>query len=81
MKRLVIAIASMIVLAIAATFILPAPQLQLQQLDPGDIDDGNGGRFRIATVPVNGHDITCITWKSGSGGGLSCDWLQYEKGE
>lgn len=39
-------------------------------------DDPGSGRsgFSVDQVDVNGRQVTCISWKSGYGGGLSCDW-------
>lgn len=42
--------------------------------NPQTPDTNPAGYFRVTTVNVNGHDVTCVTWHQGYAGGLSCDW-------
>lgn len=38
-----------------------------------DVDDAPG-EYNVITVPVNGKQVTCITWSDYKKGGLACDW-------
>lgn len=36
--------------------------------------DSGTGYYGVSDVNVNGHMITCVRWKAGYAGGLSCDF-------
>jgi hypothetical protein len=41
--------------------------------DPTNPPPG-GGSFGVTDVNVHGKNVTCVTWKLGYAGGLSCDF-------
>ena len=36
--------------------------------------DGGTGYYGVSDVNVNGKMVTCVRWKAGYAGGLSCDF-------
>lgn len=42
--------------------------------DPNQPIEGPRGSFGVADVNVHGKNVTCVTWKLGYAGGLSCDF-------
>jgi hypothetical protein len=42
--------------------------------DPTNPDSGNRGYYNVNDVNVHGRMVTCVSWRSGYGGGISCDW-------
>lgn len=42
--------------------------------DPNQPIEGARGSFGVSDVNVHGKNVTCVTWKLGYAGGLSCDF-------
>lgn len=42
--------------------------------DPANPSTESSGTYRIVDVNAKGRSVTCISWKNGYAGGLSCDW-------
>lgn len=42
--------------------------------NPTAPDTQPGDYFGVTDVNVHGRSVSCVTWKLGYAGGLSCDW-------
>jgi hypothetical protein len=42
--------------------------------DPNRPIEGARGSFGVTDVNVHGKNVTCVTWKLGNAGGMSCDF-------
>ena len=48
--------------------------------DPANPDGGpNDANYGVAHVSVDGRDVTCVTMDIYNGGGISCNWEEFNK--
>lgn len=40
--------------------------------------NGTNGNVAVFDVDVRGRTVTCVSWKAGYAGGLSCDWASAQ---
>lgn len=59
---------------IIATAGIIAVTLTLTACGAEYLDSTHEKHFTTKVIPVEGREVTCVIYQSGSRGGLSCDW-------